>query len=92
MAWAPASKTEFTWAPGSQAEVSNVYRGHFAATFEQDWSCLAADLSGTSYDDPDLPAGGAGFHYLVTGENVCGESSAGSDSFGAPRTLQQACP
>ncbi|GEM_PF-6598802 len=91
LAWTANSKTELTWVLGNQATESNVYRGDFAEVFDPNWACLAAGVLGTTYDDPQLPTAGAGFHYLVTGENSCGESGAGSDSNGAPRT-PSACP
>jgi hypothetical protein len=91
LAWADGSKTELTWQLGEQAEVSNVYRGTFDTVFDPSWSCLAADVPGTSYTDDEPVTPGTGFHYLVTGENVCGESGAGADSEGTPRTVS-ACP
>ena len=90
--WAAGSKTTLTWTPGDQAEVSNVYRGDFATSFDPTWTCRAADVAGSSFEETDLPASGAGFHFLVTGENVCGESGAGTDSGGNDRTLDAPCP
>ncbi|MDQ7086952.1 MAG: thrombospondin type 3 repeat-containing protein [Acidobacteriota bacterium] len=75
VAWAAPSKVTLTWTPGSQAAFSNVYRGDFAITFDASWNCLAADIAGSSHDDTDTPATAAGFHYLVTSENICGEST-----------------
>ncbi|RMF74371.1 MAG: hypothetical protein D6738_06550 [Acidobacteria bacterium] len=89
--WAAGSKTTLTWTPGAQAEVSNVYRGSFAATFDPAWTCRAADVTGSSFEETDTPAAGAGFHFVVTGENVCGESTAGQDSDGTDRSVDP-CP
>ena len=89
--WAAGSKVTLIWTPGSQASFSNVYRGDFATTFDATWNCLAPDIAGSSYDDSDLPGGGAGFHYLVTSENSCGESTAGTASDGSQRN-PNACP
>ncbi|MDQ7007791.1 MAG: thrombospondin type 3 repeat-containing protein [Acidobacteriota bacterium] len=91
VAWAAPSKVTLTWTPGSQAAFSNVYRGDFAITFDASWNCLAADIAGSSHDDTDTPATAAGFHYLVTSENICGESTPGSASDGSSRSLN-ACP
>jgi len=93
----PASNAAFstaitlTWTPDPAADVSNVYRGNFDTVFDPTWTCLAPGLTGSSHDDPEQPLSGAGFHYLVTGENVCGESDAGADSGGNPRQ-PSVCP
>jgi len=85
------TKTEITWAQGSQAAVSNVYRGTIAPAFNKDWSCLVGDVSGNTHTDLSTPAGGEGLHYLITGENVCGESDGGVDSSGDSRLFPR-CP
>ena len=92
LGWTAGSKTELVWTVGEQASASNVYRGDFeASAFDPSWSCLAADIPGSTYTDDEVPTGAAGFHYLVTGDNVCGESGAGTDSEGTPRTVSS-CP
>jgi hypothetical protein len=83
-------KVELAWTSGSQSQVSNVYRGTIAATFQQDWSCLANDVPGTAWSDPENPPSSQGFHYLVTSENVCGESDGGTGTE-EPRTFTP-CP
>ncbi len=91
LGWSAGSKTTLTWSPGEHSDATNLYRGDLGSSFEPRWSCLAAHLPGTSYDDPELPGAGAGFHYLATGENACGESSAGTGSDGSPRQ-PASCP
>lgn len=81
LGWA-ATKTTLTWTPGAFANATNVYRGGFGSSFDPSWTCLAGGVSGDSYDDADVPVAGEGFHYVLTGENVCGESSAGAGSQG----------
>jgi hypothetical protein len=89
--WQAGSKTTLVWTPGASASVSNVYRGSMGPTFDPGWSCLAADVAGSSFDDGTPVAPGEGLHYLVTGENACGESGAGLDSQGSPRVVDD-CP
>lgn len=81
LGWA-ATKTTLTWTPGTFASVTNVYRGSFGTSFDPTWTCLAGGVAGTTYEDPAVPASGEGFHYVLTGENTCGESSAGAGSQG----------
>jgi hypothetical protein len=90
--WQPGSTTVLTWATGPQAAVSNVYRGEFGPLiYEPAWSCFRADVDGDSITDASEPPAGFGYDYLVTTENACGESSAGTASNGTPRTVS-ACP
>ncbi len=81
LGWA-ATRTTLAWTPGAFASVTNVYRGSFGSSFDPSWSCLAGGVEGTTYEDPTVPATGEGFHYVLTGENTCGESSAGAGSQG----------
>lgn len=86
------SATRLTWTPGFQATVSNLYRGTLASgSPPPDPTCRAADLVGAAFDETDVPPSGEAFRFLVTGENVCGESDAGDDSEGAFRAFT-ACP
>jgi hypothetical protein len=87
LGWNAAGNQTLEWTNGSAVDSSNVYRGLLGAGFD----CLAASVPGTSYDDAEIPLAGEGFHYLVTGRNACGESSAGTDSAGSPRTVNT-CP
>ena len=80
-----------SWAVGPLTDHSNVYRGTITPDFNNDASCLAADVAGSSYNDTDpIPQDGA-FYYLVTGENTCGESDPGVGTGGIPRTFTS-CP
>lgn len=85
------SLTTLQWARGGQGKTSNLYRGNFGPAFDPHWACLSPSLAGTTQDDPAKPAGGKGFHYLVTSENQCGESGAGTAGNGAPRPITP-CP
>ncbi len=89
--WPDAGKTTLGWTTDPEATESNVYRGDFGTVFDPAWTCLAAGVIGDTYDDVDVPAAGEGFHYLVSGENGCGESGVGQDSDGVPR-VPAACP
>ncbi len=85
------SRTVLTWTRGAQAAITNVYRNLFGPSFPASWSCLQAGIAGTSATDAAWPGAGKGYSYLVTGENVCGESDAGTSSAGATRGVA-ACP
>ncbi|UCF69606.1 MAG: thrombospondin type 3 repeat-containing protein [Acidobacteriota bacterium] len=85
------TKTELAWTSDSQATTSNVYRGTLGPEFHGDSACDNADVSGDVSEQPEEPPLGEGFHYLVSGENECGESGLGSDSKGDPWAFE-ACP
>ncbi|MDH3285181.1 MAG: thrombospondin type 3 repeat-containing protein [Acidobacteriota bacterium] len=87
----PGSKTDLSWTAGSQAAVSNLYIGSMGPSFSAAWSCLAADLPGSTYTDSTELSAGQGLHYLATAENACGESGAGEDSSGGSRAVAS-CP
>ncbi len=53
--------------------------------------CLESDSGDTSAQDPSAPRSGAGFYYLVRGENACGVGTYGQDSAANTRTTN-ACP
>ncbi len=91
LGWQAGSRTVLTWARGTQASVTNVYRNQFGPSFPATWSCFAGNVAGTAATDAALPAAGKGYSYLVTGENTCGESDAGTSSSGATRSFQP-CP
>jgi hypothetical protein len=92
LGWTPGSKTELTWTPAPQATKSDVYRGTFDVdAFDRSWSCRYNDVFGDTFTDEDVPGPATGFHYLVTCQNVCGESGAGTDSAGDPRSVDR-CP
>jgi hypothetical protein len=56
-------------------------------------ACLLPDTAGTSWDDGRAdPASGAGYYYMIRGENVCGPGSYGKTGGGAERTPIAACP
>ena len=82
---------QVAWVSDSETAVSNVYRGSFSASFDPARSCYAADLTTDSLAETEAPAAGHGFHYLVSGENGCGESGLGTESSGAERSAD-ACP
>jgi hypothetical protein len=70
----------------------NLYRGSLASLAAGDYgSCAASGLTESETTDGLSPASGAGWSYLVTGENAAGEGSLGSDSSGAPRPNGQPC-
>ncbi len=86
-----SDKQTLTWGSIAQARVYNVYRGTLPFT-GYDQTCYedgSADLSAT---DGTVPAVGAGFTYLVSGENCFGEGSLGTDGQGLERPNASPCP
>ena len=72
----------------------NVYRGsngHGAAPWEYDQTCLAANVTGTSVSDTNVPPAGAFFYYLVSRVSECRESNLGHDSIGTPTPNDHPC-
>src|SRR5262249_40460008 len=56
-------------------------------------SCLQNDAPGTTWNDPRPdPAAGAGYYYLVRGQNVCGGGTYGYATGGSERLPASACP
>ena len=84
-----------SWAPVLQAKSYNLYRGLVpaAGSFLYNHACFEAASSDTASVDAALPPPGAGFYYLVSAANACGEGSLGSDSSGsAMRPNVNPCP
>ena len=82
------------WSLTGQARVANVYRGSRAgsAAWVYNHSCWLSETLQTQVQDPDLPALGELFYYLVSTVNGCAESGVGDDHTGAPRPLSASCP
>ncbi len=77
--------TELNWGRGLEGHTSNIYRGTFARG--QAWSydevCHVGETTLTTYPDEDDPlTAGAGYYYLISARNICGESAAGHDHLG----------
>jgi len=54
-------------------------------------ACFLNAAAALTADDAEIPAVGAGFYYLVRGDNLCGIGSWGRNSAGVERVLL-ACP
>ncbi len=90
-----ADKVTLVWEPAaaSGAEWFNLYRGDLAdLSTENVGACLQPGIETNTTTDAEEPAAGAGFDYVVTGENGTGEGPAGSASNGDPRSPSDACP
>lgn len=80
------SPTTLSWRDASPQAGSDLFYdittgtlGGFAADPFGDASCLAADLTGTSYEDTRAdPPPGDGYWYLVRAKNVCGTGTFGT--------------
>jgi len=81
------------WLRGVQTHTTNVYRaqGQGPPAWSQ-FSCLAAELPGTTFTDAEVPPSGRTFFYLLEGRNACGDGSAGQDSVGVERLGWLSCP
>jgi pre-peptidase/thrombospondin type 3 repeat protein len=86
-----AGDPALSWTPAPNSIASNVYRVLVTTIGTLlSFTCRADNVVGPAYVDPDRPAAGSAFFYVVTGEN-CGESGAGTDSSGQPEIFTN-CP
>jgi len=83
--------TDLAWAPVAFADTYDVSRGPIRALASGYGACFAT-VASAPLSDPDAPAEGDGFAYLVRAVDAgCGGAgSAGTDSSGTPRLLP--CP
>ena len=87
------------WNLAAGATASGVLRGHVSELpvggAGADERCLAANSEAVTLTDPELPATGDGFWYLVRGENLLGDGPYGFEGLhgvpAAPR-LSATCP
>jgi hypothetical protein len=82
-----------SWDKSSQGLVSNIYRGSFITVvpWVYDESCLMAAVVGSEWTDATVPTSGAGFYYLVSGQNICAEGELGMSSTGQTIVPAVAC-
>jgi PKD repeat protein len=85
---------DISWTAVPQASAFNVYRGHHATglPFIYNHACLESRSPDAASTDPEPPAAGECFYYLVSAWNVCGEGSLGVDSAGQLVPNPAACP
>ncbi|MEM7244576.1 MAG: hypothetical protein AAF533_04495 [Acidobacteriota bacterium] len=77
----------------SRSDAFNVYRGDLALLpTGLSTACWQEGLFSSTTTDPEIPAPGTGWYYLVVGENTGGDGPLGSDSAGNPRGVLDACP
>lgn len=80
---------ELEWPAESRSQTYNLYRSSMVPGS----TCWWSDLPTTSFIDFEgNPDSGSVFGYLVTGENIWGESILGSRSNGAIRPNDTPCP
>ena len=88
-----AGVTRLNWASQAGATGYDVAGDDLFAAGTASASCLENDVAGATWDDPRPdPTAGAGYFYMIRGENVCGAGSYGDDSAGSERTPTSACP
>ena len=102
-AWSiPAAPANLRFTVGStfltdsvaQAGSYRAYRGSRtgAAGFAFNHACFFTSFTGSQFSDSEVPLKGAGYYYLVSGSNLCGESDLGSASSGTLRPNSAPCP
>ena len=79
---AGASTISLTWTPAPAAGTYSVSRGSLPIGGAGHYgSCLVEGWASTTYADPQLPAAGGGYFYLVQGQDVfCGLGPLGYTS------------
>ena len=84
--------TTLSWSPDA-ADSWNLYRGSIvpAEAWEYDETCFAAELSVSESIDPEVPAAGTAFSYLVGAVDACGESAIGEPSGGGAHFASSSC-
>ena len=93
------SDAVITWNVATRATASTALRGQVSGLpvgpGDDDERCRADDTEISSLADPDSPAAGDSFWYLVRGENTCGSGPYGFEGLdgapGAPR-VSATCP
>jgi hypothetical protein len=93
-----ADRQTLTWfppaVPTGAGTLNQLVRGDLAqlpAGGGASETCLLSAAAQFTATDPDQPADGAGFWYLVRARNACGTGGYGTTSAGAPRPVT-ACP
>jgi len=75
------------------ADTFNVYRGDVRDLPSRQYgTCWRSGLTTNTAVDPDRPAEGTGWFYLVTARNAIGEGPLGKDSAGQARVAASPCP
>ena len=83
--------SELVWLDEPLAALFHLYRGGFGpGVWSYDQGCLQSGLGSLSAMDTDQPGLAAGFYYLVTGSNGCGEGPSAPASAG-PRPNASPC-
>ena len=87
------SDVALNWSGSPSAFSYNLYRGTVGGSpFAFDHVCFAPGLAGPSAQDTATPSAGAGYYYLVSGRNKCGEGTLGLTSSGQQRPNSSPCP
>ncbi|TDI47473.1 MAG: hypothetical protein E2P01_06890, partial [Acidobacteria bacterium] len=80
------------WSRGLQGHTSNVYRGTIVRPWTYNETCLDAETVDELSVDTDFPVPGDAYYYLVSANNVCGESRMGVDGQGTDLFALSTCP
>jgi len=85
---------QLTWAGERSVGTFELYRDALGAVGVDPYGvCLQNDITGTTAQDPETPATGAGYLYLVAAVNRLGErGTLGQASSGQTREPSSACP
>ncbi|HET9482135.1 MAG TPA: PPC domain-containing protein [Candidatus Polarisedimenticolia bacterium] len=80
------------WSPSPGVDLYALYRGSLEAAWAWSHVCRQMALSAPEAFEPEAPAAGAGYYFLVSGRGPCGETGLGQTSAGAPRPNLSPCP
>ena len=93
------NKANLSWdslaAPAGPATKYDIMRGaldEFPVGAGVSETCLQNDLNGISFSDGATPSAGAGFYYLIRGQNLCGVGTYGTQSDETPRVTSVCAP
>lgn len=83
-----SGETLLSWSAAPGADLYAVTRGDLSSLTSIDYgACLADQILDASYVDPEIPAAGTGYAYLVQGvSSQCGPGSPGHSSLETRRT------
>jgi hypothetical protein len=89
-----AETTHLSWQPSYQAHVANLYLGSMA--LGEGWSyglqCAVPQILGNEVEGEFSVPPDHLSYFLVSARNSCGESRAGTDSFGESAPVDDLCP
>ena len=88
----PTLSTTLAWTASTGAFSYALYRGSVGpGGWVFNHACRLDALDASPASDPEVPAPGALFYYLISGRNACGEGPLGETSDIGPRPNPSPC-